>query len=76
MAADWERDRYRSWRDEPVTDKQKNAIRNMADALGMTTYEMPQTKGEASDMIDEMRAEFNIFDEWHEDQILDLDYRI
>lgn len=40
------------WRDEPITQKQKMALFNMANCLHID-YVEPKTKGEAADMIDD-----------------------
>ncbi len=40
-----------NWRDQPITDKQKMALFNMANVLH-EDYIEPTTKGEAADMID------------------------
>ena len=47
------------WREDRITRKQHEAISNMRSALGWHC-ETPKTKGEASDLITEMRKEINI----------------
>lgn len=44
------------WRDEPRTDKQYCACINMRKGLGWTC-EIPDTKGECCDLINEMKKE-------------------
>lgn len=52
------------WRDEPATQKQKDAIFNMTNALKMN-YVEPTKKGEAADMIKELSQMMeNMKDEW------------